>query len=155
MSVEILKYLSVYLVSMVKFIGGPLAGVAAGLTYLESVLLTVAGMMTSVVIFTILGEATSKWLAARRRARQEPVFNKKTRRIVQIWQRFGVPGVAFLTPVIFTPIFGTIVVALFGAPRKYIFIHMLWSAIVWSAVLNLMVFEFGDVAENLLLSIKF
>lgn len=147
-SVEILKYLSVYLVSMVKFFGGPLTGVSLGLSYLETALLTVAGMMTSVVIFSILGEAVSKWFTARRQARKKPVFSKKNRRIVQVWQRFGVPGVAFLTPVIFTPIFGTIVVALFGAQRRYIFIHMLWSAIVWSAILNLMVFEFGDLAEQ-------
>lgn len=148
MLVEILKYLSVYLISMVKFIGGPVAGVAAGLTYMESVLLTIAGMMTTVVIFSIIGRAFSKWIAARRRADKKPVFNKKNRRIIKIWNSFGVVGVAFLTPVIFTPILGTVVAALFGASRKQIFIHMLWSAVVWSAVLNLMVFEFGDIASK-------
>lgn len=150
-----MKYLMVYLVSMVKFFGGPVTGVSLGLTYIETCLLTVAGMMTSVVIFSIIGRAVSKWMSARRRAKQKPVFSKKNRRIVQVWTRFGVIGVAFLTPILFTPIFGTIVAALFGAPRKRIFVHMLWSAVFWSAILNLMVFEFGQMAENLLLSIKF
>ena len=148
MLVEILKYLSVYLISMVKFIGGPVAGVAAGLTYLESVLLTIAGMMTTVVIFSIIGRAFSRWWTKRQRASNKPVFNKKNRRIVKVWRNFGVVGVAFLTPVIFTPILGTVVAALFGASRRQIFIHMLWSAVVWSAVLNLMVFEFGDIASK-------
>ncbi|TPE45135.1 small multi-drug export protein [Pontibacter mangrovi] len=139
---------------MVKFFGGPLTGASLGLSYVETVLLTVAGMMTSVVIFSVVGRAASKWFSARRRARRQPVFNKKSRRIVQVWQRFGVPGVAFLTPILLTPIFGTIVAALFGAPRKNIFIHMLWSAVFWSAILNLMVFEFGQVAQNMLVSIK-
>lgn len=152
--VEVLKYLSVYLMSMVKFIGGPLTGVSLGLSYPETVLLTVAGMMTSVTIFSTIGKAVAKWISQRRRARQKPVFSKRTRRIIRVWQHFGVPGVAFLTPVIFTPIFGTLVVALFGAPRKNIFLHMLWSSIFWSSVLNLMVFEFGDMAEHLLLNIK-
>nr|WP_304608518.1 hypothetical protein [Pontibacter anaerobius] len=125
-----------------------------GLSYIETALLTVAGMMTSVVIFSIIGQAVSKWFSARRRAMKKPMFNKKNRRIVQVWQRFGVPGVAFLTPILLTPIFGTIVVALFGAPRKNIFLHMLWSAVFWSALLNLMVFEFGQLAEGLFLSIK-
>jgi hypothetical protein len=145
-SVEVLKYITVYLVSMVKFIGGPLTGVAAGLTYMESVLLTAAGMMTTVVIFSAVGHAFSKWWSARQRAKKKPVFSKKNRRIVKIWKSYGVVGVAFLTPVIFSPILGTVVVAVFGASRKKIFIHMLWSALVWSVVLNLMVFEFGDLA---------
>ncbi|WP_266203148.1 hypothetical protein [Pontibacter kalidii] len=133
---------------MVKFIGGPLAGVAAGLTYLESVLLTIAGMMTTVVIFSIVGRAFAKWWSARQRAKNASVFNKKNRRIVKVWKSYGVVGVAFLTPVIFSPILGTVVVAVLGASRKQIFIHMLWSAIVWSTVLNLVVFEFGDLAEQ-------
>ncbi|WP_276499824.1 hypothetical protein [Pontibacter litorisediminis] len=147
-SVEVLKYITVYLVSMVKFIGGPLAGVAAGLTYLESVLLTAAGMMTTVVIFSAVGQAFSKWWSARQRAKSRPVFSKKNRRIVKVWRSYGVVGVAFLTPVIFSPILGTVVVAVFGASRKQIFLHMLWSALVWSAILNLMVFEFGDLAAH-------
>ncbi len=148
MFVEILKYLSVYLASMVKFIGGPLTGVSLGLSYFETVMLTVAGMMTSVIIFSIIGRAFAKWWSARQKAKNKSAFNKKNRRIIKIWRSFGVVGVAFLTPVIFTPILGTVVAALFGASRKQIFIHMLWSSIVWSAVLNLMVFEFGHLAAR-------
>ncbi len=148
MLVEILKYLSVYLISMVKFFAGPLTGVAVGLTYFETVLLTIAGMMTTVIIFSVIGRAFSKWWSKRQRAQNKPMFSKKNRRIVAIWNKFGVVGVAFLTPILLTPIVGTVVAALFGAPRKQIFIHMLWSSIVWSALLNLMVFEFGDFASR-------
>lgn len=147
--VEVLKYLSVYLVSMVKFFGGPVTGVTLGLSYTESVLLTVAGMMTSVVIFSIIGRAFSKRVSARRRSKSIPVFSKKNRRVVQIWKKFGITGVAFLTPILLTPIFGTVVAALFGASRKHIFLHMLWSAFFWSALLNLMVFEFGHIATRI------
>ncbi|WP_242920762.1 hypothetical protein [Pontibacter liquoris] len=145
---EILKYLSVYLVSMVKFFGGPLAGVSLGLSFVETVLLTMAGMMTSVLVFSVVGRAFSKWLSKRRRAQHKPVFCKQNRRIVQVWNRFGVTGIAFLTPILFTPILGTIVVALFGVSRKHIFIHMFWSALFWSATLTFMVMEFGKVADK-------
>ncbi|NDK57530.1 hypothetical protein GWO68_16520 [Pontibacter sp. BT213] len=140
--------MSVYLISMVKFFAGPLTGVAVGLTYFETVLLTIAGMMTTVIIFSIIGRALSKWWAKRQRAKNKPMFSKKNRRIVTIWNKFGVVGVAFLTPILLTPIVGTVVAALFGAPRKQIFIHMLWSSVIWSALLNLMVFEFGDFASR-------
>jgi hypothetical protein len=146
--VEVLKYLSVYLVSMVKFFAGPVTGVTIGLTYLETVLLTIAGMMTTVVIFSVIGRAFSKWWAIRQRAQNKPMFSKKNRRIIKIWNSFGVAGVAFLTPILLTPIVGTVVAALFGAPRKQILLHMLWSAIAWSFLLNLLVFEFGDLLEK-------
>ncbi|MDX5419841.1 MAG: small multi-drug export protein [Hymenobacteraceae bacterium] len=138
--------MSVYLISMVKFIGGPLAGVSMGLSYLETVFFTAAGMMTSVVIFSFIGRAASRWYSQYRRDRQKPVFGSKSRRIVRIWRKFGIIGVAFFTPLVLTPVFGTIVAAVFGVPRRQIFIHMLWSAVFWSLVLTFMVYRFQAVA---------
>ncbi len=56
------KYLTVFLLSMVKFIGGPISGAAAGLTWLETFIFTVAGMMTSVLIFSMLGTSAMQKL---------------------------------------------------------------------------------------------
>ncbi|WP_242929406.1 small multi-drug export protein [Pontibacter vulgaris] len=135
---------------MVKFFGGPVAGSSLGLSYFETFLFTVAGMMTSVVIFSIIGRAFSEWMAKRRREKKEPVFTRKNRRIVQVWQRFGIIGIAFLTPIFLTPILGTVVAALFGAPRKLIFVHMLWSAVLWGAAQTLLVYEFKQLAATFL-----
>ncbi len=89
-------------------------------------------------------------MSRRRREKQKPVFSKKNRRIVQVWQRFGVMGIAFLTPIFLTPILGTVVAALFGASKKHIFIHMLWSAVLWGAAQTLLVYEFKQLAEAFL-----
>nr|WP_245402623.1 hypothetical protein [Pontibacter sp. E15-1] len=133
---------------MVKFFGGPVTGISLGLSYIETVLLTMAGMMTSVVIFSLIGNVASQWLSRRRKSRQKPIFCAKNRRIVRVWKRFGVSGVAFLTPILLTPIFGTIVAALLGAPRRHIYMHMLWSSLFWSLTLTFMVFEFGHLASR-------
>jgi uncharacterized membrane protein len=138
--------MSVYLVSMVKFIGGPLAGISLGLSYLETVLFTAAGMMTSVVVFSYVGRKASKMYSQYRRRRKLPVFGRKSRSIVRIWRNFGVVGVAFFTPLFLTPIFGTIVAAVFGVPRRQIFMHMLWSATFWSFILTFMVYRFQEAA---------
>lgn len=53
---EILKAIPVYFSSMLKFILGPIGGYAAGLTFLTTVLTTVAGMMTIVLLFTFFGD---------------------------------------------------------------------------------------------------
>lgn len=146
--VEILKYFSVYLISMVKFFGGPVLGISSGLSFVETMVLTIAGMMTSVVIFSLVGKAFSNWYAKRRRNKAGSIFNTKNRRIVKVWQKFGVTGIAFLTPIILTPIVGTVVAALFGASRKRIFVHMLWSAVFWGATLTLFVFKFKHLAAS-------
>ncbi|MBJ6119822.1 hypothetical protein JAO76_16570 [Pontibacter sp. BT310] len=138
--------MSVYLISMVKFFAGPVTGISLGLSYTETVLFTVAGMMTSVLVFSIIGNAFSKWISKRRRQQQKPVFSNKNRRIVKVWQKFGVTGIAFLTPILLTPIVGTIVAALFGASRKRIFVHMLWSSVFWGLCLTLFVLEFKHLA---------
>lgn len=147
--VEILKYFSVYLISMVKFFGGPVTGISLGLSFGETMLFTIAGMMTSVIIFSLAGRTFSKWYRERQRKKKAPVFNTRNRRIVKVWQKFGVSGIAFLTPILLTPIVGTVVAALFGAPRKRIFLHMLWSAVFWGAALTLFVFEFKQLATSL------
>lgn len=138
MAAEILKYLSVFLLSMVKFFGGPLAGVSMGLSCWMTLLLSVTGMMTSVFIFSQVGIIVSRWYVAKNRAKKKPVFTKKSRKIVRIWQRFGIKGIAFLTPVLFSPVIGTIIATVLGASQRNILVHMLWSSIFWGAA-----FTFG------------
>ena len=147
--IEVGKYFSVYLISMVKFFGGPVVGISSGLSFMETMVLTIAGMMTSVVIFSLIGRAFSKWYSKRQQKKAGSVFNTKNRRIVKVWQKFGVTGIAFLTPILLTPIVGTVVAALFGASRKRIIVHMLWSAVFWGAALTFFVLKFKHFATSL------
>lgn len=136
MTAEILKYVSVFLLSMVKFFGGPLAGVSMGLSFGATLALTVTGMMTSVLIFSGIGTMFSNWYMQQRRLKQKPIFSKKSRRLVRVWQRFGMRGIAFLTPVILSPIIGTVVATVLGAPPRVIILNMLWSALFWGVTLT-------------------
>ncbi|MBK0403419.1 hypothetical protein I5M27_10510 [Adhaeribacter sp. BT258] len=119
---------------MVKFFGGPLTGAALGLNFWQTFGLTVGGMMTSVTIFSLLGSAATRYYAKRRREKNKPMFNKKSRRIVKVWQKFGMGGIAFLTPLILSPIIGTIIATVLGAKRGQILLHMLWSAVLWGTI---------------------
>lgn len=139
MATDIIKYLSVFLLSMVKFFGGPLAGVSMGLSFGITFALTVTGMMTSVFIFSGIGGMFSTWYIQQRRLKQKPIFNKKSRRLVQVWQRFGMSGIAFLTPVLLSPIIGTIVATVLGARQRHIMLHMLWSAVFWGLTFTFLI----------------
>ena len=129
------KYLTVYLSSMVKFVAGPLAGLATGLAFWESALFTMLGMMTTVFLLTFLGPGLRNWIQkffGKNRKR----FTPRSRRFVRVWKRWGIPGVSFLTPLLFTPIGGALLVNTFSGDRQRILLYMFLSAAFWGIVMN-------------------
>ena len=132
----LLKFLAIYLMTLFKFIAGPVLGYVAGYSLAEIMLVTVLGMMSSVLLFTYLGEWAKKQWGIRIK-RKKVVFSRKNRRIVQIWQKFGAAGVAVLTPLLLTPIGGTLVLTSFGVDRKKIISYMFISGLFWSFIFGL------------------
>ncbi|MDH4088915.1 MAG: hypothetical protein OEV24_00520 [Cyclobacteriaceae bacterium] len=140
---EILKAIPVYFSSMLKFIFGPLGGYAAGLKLLTTILVTVAGMMTVVLVFTYAGnwiriKVIERILGKRNR------FSENNRKYVRIWKKYGLIGVAGLTPLLLTPIGGTILAVSSGSPKERIIFFMFVSAAIWSVLLSSIVYFFGN-----------
>src|SRR5690606_41564186 len=92
-----LTFFGIYFLTLFKFIAGPVLGHAAGYSLIEIMAVTVAGMMSSVIIFTYLGTWVKKQWDIRITAKRKR-FTKKSRRMIKIWQKTGTVGVAFLTP---------------------------------------------------------
>jgi len=143
------KYFTIFLLSMVKFIGGPIMGATFGFHWTITAFITVAGMMTSVVLFSAMGRKARAWITGRFRRKRRRLFTPKNRRTVNIWRKYGLTGVAFLTPVIFTPIGGTILAVSFGESKGKIFLYMLCSAVFWGIILSAALHRFGE-ALNLI-----
>jgi hypothetical protein len=142
---ELAQYASVYLLSSLKFFAGPVAGTAAGLPFCWTWGLTVAGMMTSVLIVSGVGRVWALHLRERRQRRGKPLFSKRSRRIVSIFRRFGMPGIAFLTPILFSPIGGTVIATQLHVPRSRILLHMLWSATLWGVAFTILSVKFSHL----------
>jgi hypothetical protein len=136
MNESLITFFGIYFLSMFKFIAGPLLGNAAGYSIWEIILVTVSGMMTSVLIFTLIGSRFKKILSLRIK-KKSPVFSKKNRTIVRIWSKYGEVGIAFFSPLLLTPIGGTLILVSFGTKKRKIYFHMLWSSLFWSFVLGL------------------
>lgn len=143
-----MKLATVFLLSTVKFLGGPLAGSSMGLGFWPTMGLTVAGMMTSVFIISGVGRVWVRHRQQQRRLRREPVFSKRSRNIIKVFRRFGMGGIAFLTPVLLSPIGGTVIATLLGVPRQRIMLHMLWSAVLWGGVLTLASARIGHMLHH-------
>jgi len=143
MTEEILKALSIYTLCLFKFIVGPIAGYGAGLHIITTIITTILGMMTSVVAFTYFGDwlrakVLKRWIANRKK------FSPGNRRAVRIWKRFGLIGVAVLTPLLLTPIGGTVIAVGFGAPKEKILLYMLVSATVFAILFSVAIYGFGE-----------
>ena len=139
----LLKYLTVYLLSMVKFVAGPLTGIATGLSYGETALFTMCGMMTVVLLFTLIGKPLRGFMK-RTIWKRKKRFTRRNRQFVIIWKRWGLKGVCFLTPLILTPIGGAVLANLFGGRKKQIIMYMLVSASFWSCIISGILFSLKD-----------
>ena len=124
---EILKYLTVYGLSGIKFILGPTLGIAYGFHWVLTASLTTAGMMTTVYIFTFFGDNLRNFLGKFRKKRK--IFTKRNRKFVRIWSRYGEMGISLMTPLLLMPIGGAILINALGGKRKKIILWMWVSAI--------------------------
>lgn len=145
---EFARYASVILASAIKFFGGPLTGLALGLTWPETALCTTIGMMFSVVLVTYAGAALQA-LLNRYRPRKPKRFTSRTRLAIRIWKRFGMAGIGFLTPLLLTPIGGTALAVSFRVNRSQLFLYMLVSGVVWAIIQTLLVYQLPRLKELL------
>jgi hypothetical protein len=139
----ILKIATVYFSSMLKFVFGPLGGYAAGFTVVTTILVTVAGMMTVVLVFTLF----ATWIREKiimRFFKKRNKFSPRNRRFVTIWKKYGLIGVAALTPILLTPIGGTLLALSSGSPKDKIIFYMFISASVWSVIMSVGLYFFGN-----------
>jgi uncharacterized membrane protein len=142
------KYISVILPSMLKFLLGPLAGIALKLTWWETMICTIIGMMVSVVVFTYLGKAIQDgWQKWRKTTPKR--FTKNSRRAVKVFRKFGMAGIACLTPLIFTPIGGTLIATSFKIAPAKIIVWMVIFALFWGVILTLALYNIPGLQKIL------
>lgn len=140
------KYGTVFLVSMFKFVIGPTTGIFAGLSIPESALISAFGMSVSVIVFSYGGTAVRDWwFTAFRHDRK--LFSPRNRKVVKFWIRYGIKGLAFLTPVVFGPIVGTLLAVSFGEDKSRIFRFMALSALFWGFILSIILFYVHKVVR--------
>jgi len=144
---SILTFLGIYFLCWFKFIAGPLFGPAAGYSLIETILITIAGMMSSVLLFTLLGKKLKIQLERLFPRRNKTIFSKKSRNIVHLWKKYGEIGIAFITPILLTPIGGTLIMVSFGVKKSKIYAYMLCSACLWAVIFS--------VSINKILAIPF
>lgn len=138
---EVAKYISVILASMIKFFGGPITGLALKITWVETAICSVVGMMITVSLITFFGSQIGQLFSGIfQRKTKRRVFTKSNRIAIRVRRKFGLIGISFLTPILFSPILGAILAIAFRYQKKEILLNMLISACVWGVIQSLFLY---------------
>jgi len=152
------KVSNVFITASVKFLAAPFLAEVQKLTFLQSFITTTVGGITGILLFAFVGQKIASWwrhLTALIKSifirRPAEVIERKPRRkftrmnrfIVRIKKRFGLFGIAFVTPCIISIPIGTLVAISIFKNKKQVLVYLLVSLVLWSVVLNLAAFYLG------------
>jgi hypothetical protein len=169
---DMIKIISVIALSSVKFVGGPPLAYAYRFSYMEIILYTVAGGMAGVLIISyfspkiIKGWSSLKNSLKRRVYRQshhpdkgasesehkrkKRLFTPANRRIIRLWKRYGLAGIAALTPVLFSIPIGTFFATRMVRKREKVFLYMFLSILFWSIVITSALYKLIPVPAEII-----
>jgi uncharacterized membrane protein len=138
------KYFTVIALTALKFFNGPIAGIVMDLTWYETALCSIIGMMLMVILMSFLGKQVQVWISNYRKTKPK-LFSKRSRFAVKIWLKLGIWGIACFTPLFFTPIGGTLLALSFKVPIPKILFAMLVFAVFWGVVLTFAIFQVSEL----------
>ncbi|GAB4146089.1 MAG: hypothetical protein Fur0041_20560 [Bacteroidia bacterium] len=155
---HILKFVEVGLIASVKFLLAPFEAERLGLSFYDSLVITTVGGFTGILVFAFAGTVISKWWrhvwatirSCFSRKSATEIENKPRKKItatkkmiVRIKMRFGLAGIAFITPSVISVPLGVIAAFHLFRNKKKILIYMFISLLFWSVVLNYTAYYLG------------
>jgi hypothetical protein len=80
------------------------------------------------------GEIEISYSIVEQNKAKQKVFTPRSRKLVRLWKKYGMIGIAFLTPVIISIPIGTIILNAFEDNKTKIFMYMFFSIVFWSVM---------------------
>jgi len=143
---EIAKVVTVFLLSAVKLLFAPGAAIASGFSFGKTVLITSCGGCAGVLFFYYTGFLLTekmrelllrvKLLPAAKPQSTETELSLKKSLVTRVRHRFGMIGLAVLTPAVISIPIGSVVSARFYRGNRYMLLLLLLSTVLWCFVLT-------------------
>jgi hypothetical protein len=146
-----LKIVEVSLIASVKFLLAPFEAERYNMSYWESFLYTTGGGIMGIFVFYYAGHFISEWwkrnmakiksFVTRRpitdfTGENRRIMTRKNKLIVRVKNKFGLAGIAFVTPCLISIPIGTLVAVAIYRKRKPVILYLLISLVLWSLFLN-------------------
>src|ERR1700722_11478786 len=124
----------VFFGSIIKFFMVALTAIAANLG-LEGSIANILGGIIGIVLFTYLGGYMQDYFVKKYPQYFSRKFTPTNRFMVKVKQKFGLNGIAVITPVLLSIPIGVLVALTLTHDKKKIMISMIISTLFWSALI--------------------
>ena len=154
-STEIWKFISAALACTISLskIGIPAVIAIYKSNYLLALLSSCTGAIFGTVVFTYLFAGIIKWWDRLKEGmftskHPKKIFTKFNRRVIRIKHRFGLTGIAILTPIFLSIPIGAFLAERFYKDKKKVIIYLSISAIAWCFLLYFIYLFFYDTFRS-------
>lgn len=143
-----MKELTVIALSTWKFAATfPVAVYVFKMSFFETILYTNIGGLIGIIIFALLSTGFLKvirllWpVKSSDSKKSKKIFTKKNKRIIYLKNKFALPGVLILTPVLLSIPVGVFIVTKYFGRKKINFLYLLVVQLLWSVIFTTMYFN--------------
>lgn len=118
----------------------PVAIYVFKMTFIETLLYTNIGGIIGIIASLFFSKGIiylwNKLKSGKRGKRKKPgkKFSKRNRRLVKLKTKYGMPGIAILTPVILSIPLGTFLTAKYYGHKKNSYLYLVLGQVAWSFV---------------------
>ncbi|MGP4072057.1 small multi-drug export protein [Piscibacillus sp. B03] len=140
-------YSMVFILAAVPFLEGPIiapVAVLAGLSFWPVFILAVIGNVITVYLLIIFIDRVKEW-----RAKKKEKQSKRESRAKNLWDKYGLPGLALIGPFFVGSHVTAFSSLVLGGNKKKVAFWMSISITGWSLIFCVLVyFGFSDIHEN-------
>lgn len=135
-------------------IGTPTVILIYGSNYVMALISSCLGAVLGTVAFTYLSAGILKWWDRMKEKwfpskKPKKIFTKSNRRIITIKHRFGLVGIAIITPVLLSIPIGAFLAERFYKDKKKVILYLSVSGVAWCFVFYFSFLFFFDAVKAL------
>jgi len=150
---HILKILSVFLTCSFAFkIGFPSTFFILKHNFVEVMLVSCGGGIAGNIFFTHLSAVILKWIetfkANRGLTQKKKTFTTFNRRVMTVKRKFGLAGIAFITPILLSTPVGAFLAERFFKDKKKIIVYLSVATVFWALALYFILLFFQDTFKG-------
>ncbi|SEN64460.1 Putative small multi-drug export protein [Mesobacillus persicus] len=108
-------------------------GIVRGLSPFWVMLLAFVGNVSTVIPLVIGFEKVKMWYK-KRHEKGERESSKRSERAKKVWNKYGLPGLAILGPILIGIHIATFIGMSFGAKQSWVFLWMISSLALWTII---------------------
>jgi len=142
---DILEFIGLFLLAATKFAVavGVLVSPITNYSYLECVLMLITGGFTGIIFFYYFSNWVNKMIAKLfQNKKKKKVFSRKVKRFINIKNKYGLIGIALITPVVISIPVGSFIASRFFSKKRYTLLFMLAGVVFWALILPIIKYTY-------------